>query len=193
MRKKQSTVIKVAILGLVVLLYIAVYAYQYSEAVKPDIRYYDKGVVIDNFGLSYGVTGCVYSKEQFIEKYDIEEYKMLDMSSDYEKKYIVIEEKITKTSDEIQKEPNDYRKMGIYSKFWQIGDEIELSEELSKNSDSGVEGLNVGETVTTYRVFSIASCNLSRRLWKKVEKTEVWFEFKDTEVCPYIRRVKVLN
>lgn len=176
----------------ILIIYVATYINQYSKAVKPDIRYYAKGAVTENYGLSYVVSGKMFSKEEMIKEFGIEEYIFTE-NGEYKKKYIVVEEKVTKTEDEINSEPNEYSKMNIYSKFWQTGDEIDLTYELQKKSKISTDELNVGEWTTVYRVFSIASCNLSKRLWNRAEKEVVWFEFVDTETCPYVRRVKIIN
>ena len=192
-KKNKRNIIKYIIVAGLVLLYVTAYVYQYSKAIKPDIRYYEEGTVIDNFGLSYKLSGEIYSKDEFIEEFGVEEYRLGGDSVEYEKKYIVVKAEITKTSDEIEEEPNDIRKMIIYSKYWQVGVEPDLTDILQKKAGVSIDNLKVGESAIGYNVFSIASCNLSKRLWENANKTTVWFEFTDTRTCPYVRRVRILN
>lgn len=173
--------------------YFAIYYNQYDKAVKPDIRYFDKGTVIENFGMSYDVSGKIYSKDELIKEYGIAEYMFGESSNEYEKKYIIVTEIIKKYSDKIIDEPNDIRNMTIYSKFWQVGYEVDLTEELHRSAEKSTYELKAGESIVEYRVFSIASCNLSKKLWENVEKTTVWYEFTDTETCPYVRRIRIIN
>ena len=191
-KKNKGKMIKWALIALGVIFYLILYAYQYHKAIKPDIRYYEAGTKMDNFGLSYTVSGKMYDKEELLEEFGLEEY-MLDLSGDMEKKFIVVEKNITKTAEEIEEEPNSIFKMMVYSKFWQVGIEPDLEFELQKNIEKSREDLKVGESTIEYSVFSIVDANHCKRLWESAEETTAWFEFMDTKSCPYVRRVRILN
>lgn len=178
---------------LIVVIYIGLYAYQYRHAVKPDIRYYDKGTKVENAGIEYEIEAKLYSPEEFMETFDVEAYEISCIHYDYDVKMIVIEKKMTRVSDTIDIELNRDMDMKMYCKYWQSGLDMELTDLIQKEDCMELSDLKVGESTSQYQVYIIASCNLCERLWNRAEKEKVYFEFADNEKYNYVRRIKILN
>ena len=90
-------------------------------------------------------------------------------------------------------EVNDRNNMNIYAKYWHTGMVFEIADLMQEKKQKPMSELEEGETGEYYYVFSVASCNLCKRLWNDVQNTTVWFEIQDTRVCPILRRVQVIN
>lgn len=193
MNKRKKKIIICTFALILILIYMVSYVYRYINAIKPDIRYYDKGTEMDNFGLKYTFDGKIYNSDEFIKEFGVEKYEVCGKNNEYEKKYIVVKETITKTKEEIDEVANDFRNIKIYNKYWQVGCEMELTDKIQLEEYVSPYELNNGETTNCYQVYSIADCNLCKRLWNDVENTTVWLELTDTGTCPYVRRIRILN
>lgn len=185
--------IKWIVLVIIGIAYGVFYMHLYEEAIKPDIRYYDKGTRLENGGIEYEFNTKMYNPDELMNKFGIEDYQISCIHYDYDIKFIVVEKKMTKLEEEFIEDINSELNMKIYSKYWQTGMDIEVTELLNSDAGVGLSELKVGDSTSRYQVFTIASCNLCERLWNKAEKEEVYFEFAGNEIYNYVRRVKVLN
>ncbi len=190
LRKKN---IKWVVLLVMTVLYVVAYIYSYNAELKPDVRYYDKGTVVDNFGLQYELDAKMYTSDEFMKHFGLEKYEVDGLQYGYEKNFIVVEQKITRIGGTIAEEPNYFNNMNVYSKYWKVGYDIDLADRLQPEDYVEPEQLKVGETTIKYQIYSIASCNVYKELWDRSKEETAWFEFKDTDECPYVRRVRILN
>lgn len=172
--------------------YFSIFSYRYANAVKPDIRYYEKGTKMENAGVDYVLEAKMYTEDELIKTFNIERYEIGSIDRKYEYKFIVVDKQMTKISETYDEKLNSFMELNLYSKYWQIGKEVILEERINEDSIQLSE-LKVGETTNQYQVFSISSCNLCERLWNRAEKEEVYFEFTDNKTYNYVRRVKILN
>lgn len=189
--KKQY--IKGIVFLVLMVVYFSIYSYRYANAVKPDIRYYDKGTKMENGGIEYVLDAKMYTEEEFIEEFNVEKYEIGSIERKYEYKFIVVDKQMTKVSETFDETLNSFMELNLYSKYWQIGKEVILAERIAKKGSIPLSELKVGETTHQYQVFSIASCNLCERLWDRAEEEAVYFEFVDNKTYNYVRRVKILN
>lgn len=181
------------LLFIVVIAYGITYIHQCKSTVRPDIRYYDTGTVIENAGIEYKINGKIYDADEFMKEFDIEKQDMACLQYDYDVKIIVVEKNMTRVNQQVDENINSHSNMKIYSKYWHVGMDIELTEKIQKNGYIPISDLDIGETTSMYQVYTIASCNLCERLWNRVKQEKVYYEFVDNKQYNYVRRVKILN
>ncbi|MBQ3061353.1 MAG: hypothetical protein IJD02_02820 [Lachnospiraceae bacterium] len=190
-RRIKKIIILVCIIAIIIA-YIVAYMYLRSKAVKPDIRYYDKGTAIECGGYEFTVSAKMYTKEELMSEFDIEEYEMPG-NDEYEYRYIVVDKNIKRISKEVSEKIDYDYKLTLYSRYWHIGHEITIEEDIQKDEYVYISNLEFGESTSMYNVYSISNCLLNEKLWDKVEETKVYYEFPGDKNNQYVSRVEVLN
>ena len=193
-RKKRriKTIIIVSVLTILAITYVAIYMYLRSKEVKPDIRYYDMGTVVECGGYEFTASAKMYTKEELMKKFDIKDYEMPDDGGS-ERIYIVVDKGIKRISEEVSDKIDYDYALTIYSKYWQVGYDSMLTDEIQKDDYIYISSLEIGQVTSMYGVYFVSKDLLSDKLWNAIEETEVYYEYPGDRNHQYVSRVKIIN
>lgn len=191
-RRRIKTIIIVLVLTILAITYLTIYIHLRNKAVKPDIRYYDKGTTVECGGYEFTASAKMYTKEELMKEFNIKDYEMPD-DGGIERIYIVVDKGIKRISEEVSEKIDYDYAFTIYSKYWQVGYDSMLTYEIQKDDYIYINNLEVGQATSMYGVYFISRDLLSDKLWNIIEETEVYYEYPGDRKHQYVSRVKIIN
>lgn len=176
------------------LAYTGIYFYARKNAKKADVRYYEAGDKVLYGGVEYVVSAKLYTEEELLEEFGLEDekWKIDSVNNSVEFQYIVVEKDMKRVEEPTGREREEVLFTPV-SKYWCVGVEDDVQYLIQKEGYIPAAELQLGEETSGYQVYNIARTNHCKSVWENTKNATVYFEMLDYEGSEYLRRIRVIN